>query len=116
MNEVPSVTNRGITFFPVPKFDNACIAFGADLNAYFPDRHDLPEVPEDWINEANRLFYKGGPLPEFDPRVDRTEAGRAVHAWLRSWGPSHEQKEATVGYAFWVWTSAAAIDAAEQQP
>lgn len=114
MNEVPSVTNRGLTFFPVPKFSDPEIVFGADIKAYFPDRYDLPEVPSDWIKAANDLFYKGGYLPDLDPRVDVKDAARAVRAWLASWGPAHEQKETTVGYAFWVWTSKEALDAAEQ--
>jgi hypothetical protein len=58
------------------------------------------------------LFYEGGHLPQFDPRVDRQLAVRATKAWLASWAPSHEQKEATVGYAFWLWSTPAAIDAA----
>lgn len=109
---IPTAAHSGLTFFPVPQFDEPAIAFGADASAFLPNRYALPNVPSEHKNAAMRLFYQGGSLPELDPRVDRDAATRAVKAWLASWAPSHEQKEATVGYAFWVWTTPEAIDAA----
>jgi len=108
---IPSATNRGLTFYPIPTFGDPEIAFGARSEAFF-DRRDLPEVPKEYCDRAMALFYGGGQLPEFDARVDRKLAIRAVKAWLGSWSPAHESKEATVGYAFWVWSTPAAIDAA----
>lgn len=112
MSQIPSPTHSGLTFFPVPEFTGPHVAFGADAKAFFPDRYDLPKVPREHCSAAMKLFYEGGRLPEFDPRVDRTLAFRAAQAWLASFAPAHETKEATVGYAFWVWSTPAAIDAA----
>lgn len=109
--KIPSAVERGLTFFPVPEFSDAEIAFGADQKAFF-NRRDLPDVPKKHGNAAMTLFYNGGPLPDFDSRVDRKLAMRAVKAWLGSWAPAHESKEATVGYAFWLWSTPEAIDAA----
>lgn len=107
----PSPSHAGLTFFPIPKFTDPQIAFGADASAYF-NRRDLPKVPYQHKDAAMSLFYSGGALPDFDPRVDRQAAMRAVRAWLTSFAPAHESKEATVGYAFWVWSTPAAIDEA----
>jgi hypothetical protein len=107
----PNATERGLTFFPIPRFDGPTMAFGAERKDFF-DRRDLPDVPAKYRKAAMSLFYNGGDFPEFDPRVDRKLAMVATRAWLGSFAPAHESKEATVGYAFWVWSTAAAIDAA----
>lgn len=107
----PKAVERGLTFFPIPSFSDPEMAFGAREEAYF-NRRDLPEVPHEHKDAAMSLFYSGGVMPDFDPRVDRKQAMRAVQAWLSSFAPAHESKEATVGYAFWVWSSPEAIDAA----
>lgn len=112
--EIPSAVNRGLTFYPIPSFSDLDIAFGAGEDKYF-NRRDLPDVPDEFCRQAMDLFYKGGKLPDFDPRIDREMAGRAVRALLSSWSPSHESKESTVGYAFWVWSTTEAIDAAVHQ-
>lgn len=112
MNKTPNATHQQRTFFPIPEFSDVSLAFGAPIEAFFPDRYDLPHVPREHAGAAMELFYEGGKLPDFDPRVDRALATRAMKAWLGSWAPSHEQKEATVGYALWVWSTPAAIDAA----
>ncbi len=107
---VPSATRRGLTFFPVPKFDGPSQVFGAGESDFFK-RHDLPDVPRTYRDAAMDLFYSGGAMPKFDPRVDAKAAQAATRAWLSSWAPAHEAKEATVGYAFWVWSTPEAIDA-----
>ena len=107
--EIPAVVTRGITFYPVPVFSDPEIAFGASGDRYF-SRRDLPDVPAEFCRMAMDLFYKGGKLPDFDHRIDRTLASRAVRAWLSSFAPPHESKESTVGYAFWVWSTPEAID------
>jgi hypothetical protein len=111
--EIPNAVEKGLTFYPMPEFTDAEIAFGADVSSYF-NRRDLPMVPREFKSAAMDLFYNGGKLPEFDKRVDREKAMRAVRALLSSFAPAHESKEATVGYAFWVWSSPEAIDAAER--
>lgn len=109
---LPTPECKGLVFWPIPEFDAPTVTFGAPLNCYF-NRYDLPEVPRKYRDAAIDLFYVGGKLPTFDPRVDRALAMRATRAWLSSFAPAHESKEATVGYAFWLWSTPEAIDAAE---
>lgn len=103
----PSVTCKGLTFLPIPKFTDVDCAFGADIGSYF-DRRDLPAVPREFKDETSRLFFKGGAYPAFGSDVDVPAAKRAICAWLTSFAPAHEAKTATVAYALWVWSPAAA--------
>lgn len=100
----PENTKNGITFLPIPEFSDLSIAFGADGENYF-DRKDLPVVPPVFENMAHKLFFEGGHLPELPACIDKIKAMRAIHAWLGSFSPAHEEKIATVGYALWVWAS-----------
>lgn len=104
----PPVACKGLTFLPIPEFDDATCAFGAPERAFF-NRRDLPKVPREFTDEASRLFFSGGALPEFGGDVDQAKAKRALRAWLSSWAPAHEAKEAIVAYALWVWSPAAAL-------
>lgn len=97
-DETPECVKNGITFWPIPKFDGDSIAL------YF-DRRKLPFVPRKFIDMADELFFSGGKLPAFAPCVDQKKAHRAIRVLLTSWGPSHESKRATVGYALWLWTT-----------
>lgn len=106
--KIPECVKDGITFWPIPDFDDVRLAFGADSSTYF-DCRKLPEVPRKFVDMANNLFFSGGELPEFAPCVDRTKAARAIRAMLSSWGPSHESKESTVGYALWLWATPEAL-------
>lgn len=99
----PAVTCKGLTFLPIPEFDGPAAAFGAPASAYF-DRHDTPDVPRPFKDEASRLFFSGGKWPDFGADVDAAKARSAIMAWLRSFAPAHEAKEATVAYALWVWS------------
>lgn len=111
-DELPALSIKGITFFPVPEFDGPTAAFGAPESAYLP-RRDLPQVPRKFKELAAMLFYSGGMLPaDMSSRVDRGKALKAVSAWLRSFAPPHESKMATVAYALWVWST---LDQIEQQ-
>jgi hypothetical protein len=101
--EKPAKTCKGVTFIPVPEFTDVDAAFGAKAGAFF-NRYDLPNVPSTYRNMASSLFFSGGKLPQFIPGVDRAKAVKAIRAWLSSFAPAHESKEATVGYALWVWT------------
>jgi len=93
----------GLTFWPIPEFDDASIAFGADEKDYF-SRENLPHVPKHYEVAVEKLFFNGGLLPRFQECVNHEKAMRAVKAWLRSFSPPHESKIATCAYAFWVWT------------
>lgn len=108
---LPEAVCKGLTFFPIPTFSDARIAFGADEEAFFGKR-DRPEVPREYLEMAGNLFFSGGKLPKFADGVDVQLASRAIRAWLSSWAPAHESKEATVGYALWLWTNQTAIDKA----
>lgn len=110
-NVLPKAVINGLTFWPIPAFNDPEVVFGAGREAFF-DRCNLPDVPKTYCDAAMSLFYSGGKLPEFDPRIDAKLAMRATKAWLGSFAPAHESKEATVGYAFWLWSTPAALDAA----
>lgn len=95
---------HGITFFPVPEFDNAAVSFGPPESAFLP-RRDLPFVPRELEDLVQGIFFQGGHLPPLSPQVDLSKAMRAVNAWLRSFAAAHEAKITTVAYALWVWTT-----------
>jgi hypothetical protein len=61
---------------------------------------------------AQGLFFSGGKLPDFSPKVDRKKAFAALSAWLGSFAPAHEEKIATAAYALWLWTDDAALSTA----
>ena len=103
----PPVTCKHLTFLPVPEFDGPTVVFGANERDFF-DRRDRPQIPKRFLDEASRLFFSGGEWPAFGSDVDAVKAKRAIKAWLGSWAPAHEAKEATVGYALWVWSPEAA--------
>lgn len=101
--ENPEVTKDGLTFLPVPEFDAAACAFGADEKCFF-NRRNLPKVPREFEQQAEKFFFSGGEIPAFAPDVDRAKAAKAIRAWLCSFAPAHESKVATVGYALWCWS------------
>ena len=105
----PKARTNGLTFFPVPEFNEATVVFGAGREQFF-DRHNLPDVPRLYLDMASGFFFKGGELPEFNEKVDPMKASRALRAWLSSWSPAHEAKVATVAYAIWLWTHETALD------
>lgn len=109
---LPTSECKGLVFWPIPEFSDPEMAFGAELDRYF-NRRDLPDVPRQFKDMANSLFFSGGKLPDLAPQVDRTKAMRAVRAWLSSWAPAHESKEATVGYALWLWSTPEALALAQ---
>lgn len=110
----PQTETHGIQFFPIPEFSDVDIAFGADAKEFLP-RRDGPEIPKQFVRDANSLFFDGGELPDMHPAVDRRKASRALNAWLTSFAPAHEAKQATVGYALWLWTHPTALDGADQK-
>ena len=106
-NTLPEPACKGLTFLPVPEFDEPAAVFGADYSAFF-NRHDLPPVPREHEATVDRLFFEGGRYPDFGADVDATKAKRAIRAWLCSFAPAHEAKVATVAYALWVWSPSSA--------
>lgn len=106
--QVPATSFDGITLWPIPEFDMAEVAFGADESRYF-NRRRLPDVPREYTEKAQSLFFNGGSLPKFAKQVDANKAAMAVRALLTSFAPSHESKMATVGYAMWLWSTPDAL-------
>ena len=100
---VPQNHIGGLTFWPIPEFTDVEISFGAPRKAFF-DRSQLPEVPRKYLDMTSSLFFNGGMVGGFNSKVDSSLAWRALRAWLCSFDPAHESKEATVAYALWVWT------------
>lgn len=99
---LPKKRFLGKTFYPIPKFSAAEVAFGAKESRYF-DRHSSREIfiPEKYRAWATELFFKGGSIQEL--QVDLKKATEALRALMSSYAPPHESKEATVAYALWVW-------------
>lgn len=102
MNTKAKASINGLTFIPVPKFSAAEVAFGADSKAFF-NRRNLPDVPKKYTDMATEFFFRGGKTPEFVPGVNKADAVNALRAWMCSFAPAHESKEATLGYALWAW-------------
>jgi len=101
----PEKTKNGLTFFPIPEFDDVSSAFGADEDRYF-NRMNLPDIPSKYEDIVSNLFFSGGKLPELLESVDTGKAMKAMQAWLSSHAPAHEAKIATAAYAIWVWSEA----------
>lgn len=70
-----------------------------------PPQYSL--VPDEYVDKASTLFFKGGDLGAIGlkPRAghDLKRIMRALRFLLTSFEPSHEQKEATVGFALMKW-------------
>lgn len=103
--EKPRESIDGVTFIPVPDFDGVKAVFGASADSFLNRHFDMRIIPREWRDMASTLFFSGGTIPKFQSDVDRKAAVLALHAWLRSFAPAHEAKEATVAYALWVWST-----------
>jgi hypothetical protein len=108
--ELPTAQRDGLTFYPIPDVSDLEAAFGFHESHYF-DRRNLPKVPERFEDAAQKLFFKGGTIPESCKGIDLDKATRFTRALLCSWSPSHESKIATVAYAFWVWSTPEIVNA-----
>ena len=104
--EAPSTKAGGITFIPIPVFTELDAAFGARRKDFIEDYHSV-DVPRKYRDLMSDLFFNGGKVPPFAADIDRKAAMMALRAWLRSFDPKHESKEATVAYALWVWSTPA---------
>jgi hypothetical protein len=111
MSAKPKAVKDGIQFWPIPKTTATEAAFGLRGDAYFP-RGSLPEVPREYVNQVDDLFFFGGKLPALADGVDRKEASARLQALLASFDPSNESKTATAAYALWVWSTPEIVRAA----
>ena len=105
---IPSAQLNGLTFWPIPEFDGASTVFGASKKDYF-NRRQLPDVPREFKNAVESLFFKGGQLEGLAPEINKAKACKAMQAWLSSFDPAHEEKIATAAYALWVWSTPEAL-------
>lgn len=64
-------------------------------------------VEREWKDRANQLFFRGGSLADLGlqikPGLDRGAVMANIRWLLTSFGPKHEEKEATVGFALQSW-------------
>ena len=104
----PTKKCQGLTFFPIPEISDLEMVFGLDEEHYF-NRHDLPEVPKEYENLTQSLFFNGGKLPVMHSKVEMSKANRYLNALLTSFAPAHEAKITTVAYALWLWTHPSAL-------
>lgn len=92
--------------FRVPAFDGMDAAFGAAQDQY-PAPSLVPEVDRRYRDAFSTLFFSGGKLADFGlelkPGLDRARAMTALRAWMGSFAPKHEHKEATVAWALSEW-------------
>lgn len=96
--------------FSIPNFDKVSIIFGAELRQY-PHYESIPQEFRRghtvFNKAASGLFFRGGRLEDFGVQfragINPGIARAAIHAWLCSFAPPHEQKEATVAWALSVW-------------
>lgn len=107
----PSVPSAPLMLgeFEVPQFDNIAAVFGARL-AEYPDYASIPKVDRKFNDAVSTLFFRGGKLEDFGLKlktgINRTAAMTAIRAWLCSFDPKHEHKEATVAWALSEWCEA----------
>jgi hypothetical protein len=96
--------------FPIPKFNDAEIAFGAGTNHYLTESqlgdwylHDFTPFHQ----AVDTLFVSGGKLDDFGLTVksnlNSEDVYRALKALMRSWAPKHEIKVGTVAVALANW-------------
>ncbi len=101
---LPSPICEGLSFWPFPDLTIREYNVGAERSRYFP-RDNLPKVPQEFIDQANSFFFKGGKLSNLSEGIDVIKATNVLRSLLMSFSPSHEQKETTAGYALWVWST-----------
>jgi hypothetical protein len=100
--------------FPLPKFDNVTVAFGADAKAYLTREQlgdwyglygDNSETP--FHKAVKNLFHRGGVLADhgLTPKEGYTLAQimPALRALMGSWAPKHEIKIGTCAVALANW-------------
>jgi len=84
---------------------NGHLHSGGRYLSYYEGQCDL--VPAEWQKRANTLFFKGGGLDGLGLKIktglDRAKVQANLHHLLSSWGPKHEEKAATVGFALMKW-------------
>lgn len=64
-------------------------------------------VDRRWTDIASSLFFRGGKVEDFGLKLrdglDKRKVMMCLRALLGSFGPKHEEKEATVGFAISKW-------------
>ncbi|MFV1591263.1 hypothetical protein VWZ88_01685 [Phaeobacter sp. JH20_36] len=100
------MTNRlKLGTFEIPKMSALHAAFGAEIDAYPP----YEQIPEEYrrgrgegCKIAMKLFFEGGKLSDhgraIKAGVDEGVFYTTLRAYLCSWAPKHEHKEAASGW------------------
>lgn len=102
------------TEFPFYTVDGISAAFstasghlhkGGQYLSYYEGQCDL--VPREWQKIADGLFFRGGKLADYGIKpkdgIDPAKLRQTISYLLSSWGPKHEEKAATVGFALMNW-------------
>jgi hypothetical protein len=98
----PARVCKGLTFYPVPEFDNETVMIGVNEDQYF-NRYDRPDIPREYQDRVQKIFFQGGTTPKVKTKEDQILVNRAFLAWLCSFTPAHEAKIDTVAYALWLY-------------
>lgn len=97
-----SATPLMLGSFRVPDFDGPSAVFGAKM-AEYPPMASIPKVEPKFSHAFSALFFRGGTLAEHGLKlksgIDHRAAMTAIRAWMCSFDPKHEHKEATVAWA-----------------
>lgn len=96
--------------YPVFDIDPISVAFSTLIGApYYLNYYDgqCQLVEKKYQDIASSLFFKGGKPEDFGLKLrdglDRGKVTMCLRALLSSFGPKHEEKEATVGFAISKW-------------
>lgn len=94
--------------FPIHKFNNADMAFGAsNYRQYMPAMSEIPayENKKKYEDLASNIFFNGFDASSLVPKpnVNKSDALRHIRAILASFEPKHEHKIAAVAFFFYEW-------------
>jgi hypothetical protein len=92
--------------YPLRDYTDVECVYGANIKHYLTMEElgkfteEQTEALDPWCEVVGKLFFKGGKLENYGVRprsdVHVVKLYRAIQALLKSWGPKHEEKEATV--------------------
>ena len=101
--DIPEVTDSEIVFGTtkgLPAREDIPEEFRPACKVYFPGKKIPNDGPERWLEFFSDCFFKGIKDLKLHPRegVDPEKAWRHVRALMRSWQPSHGDKESGCAY------------------
>ena len=92
---------------PIPEITDVEMAFSSTKHApaYDSIPAEFKRGRTKWHDLFTQIFYKGseGIKMKAKEGVDIKKAQRAIHAYMSSWGPKHEEKHDVCAYMFSEW-------------